>query len=61
MSRVTHISKAREKKKQKVDTTERRDGFVPCSPDMTICGDCEDSRAKNKCPRLKEWQEKRNS
>jgi len=61
MSKVTSISKAREKKKQQADSTERRDGFVPCSPDMTICGDCEDNRAKSKCPRLKEWQKKRNS
>lgn len=30
-------------------------GFTPCSPDMTICGDCADNRAKQKCPRLREW------
>jgi hypothetical protein len=34
-------------------------GFTPCSPDMTICGDCEDNRAKKKCPRLKEWLAKK--
>jgi hypothetical protein len=26
---------------------------------MTICGDCTDNRAKNKCPRLREWLAKR--
>jgi len=60
MSKVASISKARETRKQKVDTTVRQDGFVPCSPDMTICGDCGDNREKNKCPRLKEWLVKRN-
>ena len=34
------------------------DGFTPCSPDMTICGDCVDNRTKKKCPRLKEWMAK---
>ncbi len=61
MSRVTSISKARETRKKKSCTAVRHGGFVPCSPDMTICGDCEDNREKNKCPRLKEWLEKRNS
>jgi hypothetical protein len=35
------------------------DGFTPCSPDMTICGDCIDNREKKKCPRLKEWLAKK--
>jgi len=26
---------------------------------MTICGDCEGNRSKNKCPRLKEWLAKK--
>jgi hypothetical protein len=28
---------------------------------MTICGDCQDNRVKNKCPRLKEWLAQRRS
>ena len=59
MSKATGISKAQEKRKQKVETAVRQDGFVPCSPDMTICGDCEDNRDKNKCPRFKEWLARR--
>jgi hypothetical protein len=59
MSRVISISKARDKKKQKAGTVTGHDGFHPCSPDMTLCGDCQDNRAKNKCPRLKEWLAKR--
>ena len=43
-------------KKASVHCTER---FTPCSQDMTICGDCEGNRTKKKCPRLKEWLEKR--
>jgi hypothetical protein len=61
MSRVTHISKARETRKQKSTTAVKEDGFAPCGPDMTICGDCEDNRSKNTCPRLKEWLKKSNS
>jgi len=61
MSKVTSISKTREKKQQKADSLVRRDGFMPCSPDMTICGDCQDNRSKNKCPRLKEWLAKQKS
>jgi hypothetical protein len=61
MSKIASISKARKTRKQKADTTVRQDGFVPCSPDMTICGDCEDNRETNKCPRLKEQRNKRNS
>jgi len=55
MSKVTNIRKAREKKRHKAEAAPRHDGFHPCSPDMTICGDCTDNRAKQKCPRLKEW------
>jgi hypothetical protein len=61
MSKVTNISKARERKQQKTAAVVRIDGFQPCSPDMTICGDCQDNRAKNKCPRLKEWLAQRRS
>ena len=59
MSRVTHITKGREKKSLKSGTAVRQDGFVPCSPDMTICGDCRDNREQHKCPRLKEWLARR--
>jgi hypothetical protein len=59
MVKVTNIEKARSAKKQKEANTHRVDGFTPCSPDMTICGDCIDNRAKKKCPRLKEWLAKR--
>ena len=55
MSRVTNINTAREKKQRKAEPEARHDGFQPCSPDMTICGDCQDNRSKNKCPRLNEW------
>jgi hypothetical protein len=58
MAKVTNISKAREKKQAKAGTRQYA-GFTPCSPDMTICGDCTDNRSKNKCPRLKEWLAKR--
>ncbi len=61
MSKVTSIIKARETRKKKAGTALHREGFQPCSPDMTICGDCQDSRAKNKCPRLKERLAKRGS
>ena len=59
MSKVTSIESARSAKINKASTTNSPDGFVPCSPDMTICGDCIDNRAKKKCPRLKEWLAKR--
>jgi hypothetical protein len=59
MSKVSSIEKARDAKSRKAADTHRVDGFVPCSPDMTICGDCIDNRAKKKCPRLKEWLAKR--
>jgi hypothetical protein len=59
MSKVTSIEKARSAKTSKTANAHGSDGFVPCSPDMTICGDCTDNRAKKKCPRLKEWLAKR--
>jgi hypothetical protein len=55
MSKVSSIAKARSAKADKAATSGNTDGFTPCSPDMTICGDCVDNRAKKKCPRLKEW------
>jgi hypothetical protein len=58
MSKVSGIGKARSAKSKKAANTPGTDGFTPCSPDMTICGDCEGNRAKNKCPRLKEWKAK---
>ena len=57
MSKVTNIQKAREAKAKKAAFSHT--GFIPCSQDMTICGDCEGNRSKKKCPRLKEWAEKR--
>lgn len=59
MSKVTNINKAREQKRAKTAAAPKHPGFTPCSPDMTICGDCTDNRSKNKCPRLKEWLSKR--
>jgi len=50
---------ARNAKMKKMENTQSVDGFTPCSPDMTICGDCIDNRTKKKCPRLKEWLAKR--
>jgi hypothetical protein len=41
------------KEKPKASATDSPEGFTPCSRDLTICGDCEDNRAKKKCPRLK--------
>ena len=58
MSKVTSIQKARDAKKTLVKS-DRHERFIPCSQDMTICGDCDGNRAKNKCPRLKEWLAKR--
>ena len=55
MAKIMNMQKAREKKLQQAGRAPRHRGFTPCSPDMTICGDCLDNRAKNKCPRLKEW------
>jgi hypothetical protein len=59
MSKVANIEKARSAKLKKAANTHSPDGFTPCSPDMTICGDCTDNRTKKKCPRLKEWLAKR--
>jgi hypothetical protein len=59
MSKVTNIDKARQRKQQAAVPEPRHAGFTPCSPDMTLCGDCVDNRSKNKCPRLKEWLAKR--
>jgi hypothetical protein len=60
MAKVTSIDKARSAKiKKEAITPHNTDGFTPCSPDMTICGDCADNRANKKCPRLKEWLAKR--
>ncbi len=59
MIKVTNIEKARERNKRTVASGMKQEGFQPCSPDMTICGDCTDNRAKNKCPRLKEWLARR--
>ncbi len=59
MSKVVSIEKARESKHRKSGAGVRHDGFDPCSPDMTICGDCAGNRSKNKCPRIKEWLAKR--
>jgi len=61
MAKVTSIQKAREGKLKQTGPASRHAGFQPCSPDMTICGDCQDNRAKNKCPRLKEWLARRRS
>ena len=59
MAKVTSIDKARSAKSQKTANTQSSEGFTPCSQDMTICGDCDGNRAKNKCPRLKEWLARR--
>ncbi len=59
MSKVSSIDKARSAKMKKNAAANEHEGFTPCSPDMTICGDCDDNRAKKKCPRLKEWLARR--
>jgi hypothetical protein len=59
MSKVIDLEKARNEKTKKAANTHSSEGFVPCSQDMTICGDCDGNRAKKKCPRLKEWLAKR--
>ncbi len=59
MSKVTSIEKAQSAKAKKAANIHSSEGFIPCSQDMTICGDCEGNRAKKKCPRLKEWLAKR--
>jgi len=59
MSKVTSIEKARSAMIKKALDAHSHTGFVPCSQDMTICGDCTDNRTKKKCPRLKEWLAKK--
>ncbi len=59
MPKVTSIEIARSAKVKKAADSHCVDSFIPCSPDMTICGDCIDNRTKKKCPRLKEWLAKR--
>ncbi len=59
MNKATSIEKARERNKRAATQDTKQEGFQPCSPDMTICGDCADNRAKNKCPRLREWLARR--
>jgi hypothetical protein len=59
MRNVTSIQKARSAKAERKAASHHVDGFTPCSPDMTICGDCIDNRTKKKCPRLKEWMAKK--
>jgi hypothetical protein len=59
MSKVTSVEKAQRAKNKKVASTYSADVFKPCSQDMTICGDCEGNRTKERCPRLKEWLIKR--
>ncbi len=59
MAKISSIDKARSSKAKKQADTRGTEGFTPCSQDMTICGDCEGNRAKNKCPRLREWLAKR--
>lgn len=61
MAKISSIDKARSAKMKKATDKHNSEGFTPCSQDMTICGDCEGNRAKNKCPRLKEWLAKRQS
>jgi len=55
MSKITNIRTVREQKNKQTNPVPNHTGFTPCSPDMTICGDCEGNRRVNKCPRLKEW------
>ncbi len=59
MPKVTSIRSARSATRNKTLMGQGPDVFTPCSQDMTICGDCEGNRAKNACPRLKEWLAKR--
>ncbi len=58
MARVTNINQARIAKRKNSIGGEH-EGFIPCSQDLTICGDCEGNRARKKCPRLKEWLAKK--
>ncbi|HTG00553.1 MAG TPA: hypothetical protein VK654_08205 [Nitrospirota bacterium] len=59
MATVTDLRKVRAAKVKKNAAQSDHPGFTPCSQDMTICGDCEGNRSKNKCPRLKEWLAKK--
>ncbi len=59
MSKGISIEKTKSAKTKKAANTHSFGGFIPCSQDMTICGDCEGNRAKKQCPRLKEWLAKR--
>lgn len=58
MRKVIEITKARSSRSKTAAVPETT-GFIPCSQDMTICGDCDGNRAKRKCPRLKEWLAKK--
>jgi hypothetical protein len=59
MSKVTSTENARSAKTKKAARFSGVEGFIPCSQDMTICGDCEGNRSGKKCPRLKEWLARR--
>ncbi|MDH4163055.1 MAG: hypothetical protein OEW15_10255 [Nitrospirota bacterium] len=59
MAKVTNIRAKRDQKNKESIPASNHPGFTPCSPDMTICGDCEGNRRVKKCPRLKEWMAKR--
>ncbi len=58
MTKVTNLQKVRNERQKAIGGADH-EGFTPCSPDMTICGDCEDNRSKKKCPRLREWLAKK--
>jgi len=59
MAKGTHSGRMQNGETRKETNAHCSDGFTPCSQDMTICGDCEGNRRKQKCPRLKEWLAKR--
>jgi hypothetical protein len=59
VNKIENIEKARGAKNTITMNSHRAEAFTPCSQDMTICGDCDGNRAKNTCPRLKEWLAKR--
>jgi len=59
MRKVSDISQARSIRNGDNVSVKEAEGFTPCSQDMTICGDCEGNRSKQKCPRLKEWLAKK--
>lgn len=58
MPKVVSIHKVCKRKEERATMPRYRDGFEPCSQNMTICGDCEGNREKMKCPRLREWLSK---